>query len=41
MKKSGFDLFKGKISERQKKEINLSFTQYQTQNNTILNNISI
>jgi hypothetical protein len=40
MKKSGFDLFKGKISERQKKEINLSFTQYQTQNNNILNNIS-
>ena len=40
MKKGGFDLFKGKISERQKKEINLSFTQYQTQNNNILNNIS-
>ena len=39
--KKGFDLFRGKNSERlQKKEINLSFTQYQSQNNNILNNIN-
>ena len=30
MKKSGLYLFKGKILEKQKKEINLIFTQYQT-----------
>ena len=39
--KKGFDLFRGKNSERlQKKEINLSFTQYQSQKNNILNNIN-
>ena len=39
--KKGFDLFRGKNSERlQKKEINLSFTQYQSQNSNVLNHIN-
>ena len=39
--KKGFDLFRGKNSERlQKKEINLNFTQYQSQNSNVLNHIN-